>query len=219
MHVLHPGEQLQMIESGRRLVDIRKPSLLAVSALLALFPSGSSQANSGAAQDRRQDHCAFLSVSYKANRESIPFGTFRFRYTRARAGSLEDAQARRYTNSVEARGLYIFDEHDARFELVIAASEQGRITKKVGQNQIVSFFQPIRRLTDGKTSLIDYLYMADPQHPAQVHIAKIVPGTDEFYRDLSFPLEIGSASPTCSDLSSGLDQVARGGAAWRLEVR
>jgi hypothetical protein len=198
-------------------VDISGAICLAALAFTALLPAAWVPAGSEGPQDRVQANCAFLSVSYKANREAFPSGTFAFKYTRAKAPSLEDAQGGRYTNSVEARGLYVFDEHDARFELVVAASEQGRITKKVSPNQTASFFEPIRRLTDGKVCFVDQIFIADPQNPVLLHSTRIVPGTDEFYQNLSFPLEIASTSPRTFDLSSDLDQATSGATGFQLE--
>jgi len=199
-------------------VDIDGAVSIAVFTLTALLPAVWNPNSRGGSQDVGRGSAAFLSVSYRANRESFSSGTFAFRYTRAKSRTFEDAQSGRYTVSIEARGLYVFDKSDARFELLVGATEQGTITKRVGPNQTVSFFQPIRRLTDGKVCLVDQLFITDPQTPVQLHTLKIVPGTDEFYQSLSFPLEIASTVPRSFDLSSDLGQTTSGTTGFQLEA-
>jgi hypothetical protein len=198
--------------------DVSAAMLSAVLALQAAARSGGTPGSGhGAVQGSALAHAAFLSVSCRANVESFAAGTFRFSYTRARAWGLEDALAGKYSDSVVAQGLYIFDGHDARFELVVGASEQGRITKRIGPDRTSSFFLPVRELTDGRVTLMDLIFMVDPQSLVQLHSPQIVSGTDEFQNRLCFPLGLGSKGQRFFRLFYDLDQATGSAEGFRLE--
>ncbi len=132
-----------------------------------------------------------ISTAYAANRSSITYGNFRFRYDVGRAADLESAARGDWSRRASARGGYAFDGVNAVYERVFSAAGMAADRVPTGVNQWSSQLDSKRRLTNGKVTLWDNL-IADDRGTSHLHTAQIDPGVEIFHRGMLFPLDLGS---------------------------
>jgi hypothetical protein len=153
----------------------------------------------------------FLRVSYKANKDSFAFGTFRFEYTRGSCASPSDAESGVFSRSVTEHGLYVFDGKNARFDLIADPKDIAAATTPIGKDMSSSFAWSYRTLTDGKLTLIDTFALIK-EDKTFVHRPQIYEGINYFYLDafFQFPLWLGADGDRPYDLFHDLTEIQEG---------
>ena len=156
----------------------------------------------------------FLRLSYKANKDSFAFGTFRFEYTRGLCKSRADAESQVFSKSIKEDGLYMFEGKNARYELIADPDDLAAVTTRIDDRQTSSFANAFRMLTDGEATLLDS-FLLDGNNKFSVRVPEIYPGTDVFYRDgnFEFPLWIGAGPARPADFFRDLTAIKDGRAA------
>ena len=162
----------------------------------------------------RMQQVEFVRLSYKANKDSFAFGTFRFEYTRGLCASRADAESEIFSKSIKEDGLYVFEGKNARYDLIANPAELAAVTTRIGDRQTSSFAKTFRMATDGEATLLDLLSL-DEANKFSVRVPEIYPGSDTFYADgfFEFPLWLGFSGVRPDDVFSDLTAIKEGRAA------
>jgi hypothetical protein len=150
-----------------------------------------------------------IALSYQANKEAFRSASFRFEYTTGSSANAGEASAGRFSNSITGRGLYVFDEGNARYERNYEIEDLARTTTKIDNRRARASLFPIRMLCDGETTLIDRPTLNEAKSEI-IHSPAIRVGADAFFKEFHFPLFLGSDPGGEYDLYSVLKRV-RGG--------
>jgi hypothetical protein len=142
--------------------------------------------------DNSTQQLEFLRLSYKANKDSFAYGTFRFRFTRGSSASLADAESEVFSKAFELSGFYAFEGDNARYESVADPKVLAAATTRTGELRTSSLITSFRSLTNGKFTLRDNHQLNKEGAPLR-HGTVMSSGTNAFYRSGSFdfPLYIG----------------------------
>ena len=143
-----------------------------------------------------------IATAYRSNVASFRFGRASFDYTEGKAADLSAALAKQYSQAFEGSGLFAFDGAKARYEIVYPANVQAKATTFIDKNKSTSQIISFRALTDGDSTLLDRLFV-DEKGEKTYHSPWIEAGTENFYKDVVFPLEVGR--PTPGNLDMGRD--------------
>lgn len=146
--------------------------------------------------------------TYIANRGAFPFGTFRFDYMVGAAENEKDARAGRMRHESTARGLYVFNGSNARYEVVFSEEDLRRATRKIGEGKHSSSLHCFRSLTDGQVTLLDTI-TAKEQSDQLRHSPRILPEV-YFHEYFAFPLGLGDPHFTHFNLARDIDRYLEG---------
>lgn len=143
------------------------------------------------------DHIRF---TYKQNKDTFRFGHFRFEYVVGQSESTADAEAGIFKRSIKEEGLYIFDEHNARYELTADPAEAAAVTSRDPEKRTVATIaETCRLLTDGKVTLVDILSLNRAKTDF-LHNPMILADTKFYESCFKFPLSIGCPTAIHKDL-------------------
>ncbi len=161
--------------------------------------------------DQQRQQLEFLRLSYRANKESFVYGSFRFEFTRGLSTSLADAESEVFSKSFKEDGLFVFDGANALYQLTADPKVLAASTTQIDERTSSSLIMAFRVLTDGKVTLYDSIEL-NRARTTLLHSPRIVPGTTEFRRSgiFEFPLYIGDNSLRDYDLFSDLGAVEDG---------
>jgi hypothetical protein len=161
--------------------------------------------------DDQREHLDFLRLSYRANKESFLYGSFRFEYTRGLSASLADAESEVFSKAFKEDGFFVFDGANALYQLTADPKVLTAATTRIDGRPSSSLIGAFRMVTDGKATLYDSIQL-NWANATLLHSPKIVPGRTEFGRDgiFEFPLYVGDNSLRDYDLFSDLKVVEDG---------
>ncbi len=165
----------------------------------------------GVQSDDADKQIDFLRFSYKANKDSFSFGTFRFQFTTGSSQSLSEATSDHFSKSINEDGFYMFDGRSARYDLTVEPKNLAAATTRIDERRSTSFAVAFRMLTDGKVTLRDML--SPNQAGTELrHRPAIRPGTADFYRSgfFEFPLYIGDGDVCDYNLYTDLTAIKDG---------
>ncbi|WP_157605080.1 hypothetical protein [Schlesneria paludicola] len=140
-----------------------------------------------------------ISNAYQANRTSITFGSFRFRYDVGQAPHIEAGEKGEWSKKATASGSYAFNESDAVYECVFSVTDMLADRVMVDGGSWSSQLVSKRRLTNGSLVLWDNLFPG-PDDTTYSHTCQIDAGSEIFYKDLMFPLALGSPRKAHQDV-------------------
>jgi hypothetical protein len=157
----------------------------------------------------------YMRLSYKANKQSFAFGSFRFEYTIGVSANATDAESGIYQQSIKEDGLYIFDGKNARYELTASPKDILAVTRWIDpdrdstRRKSMSLANTFRMLTDGKVTFMDSTGVGRAGAPLP-HLPQISADIRLYRSSFEFPLYIGDESGRPYDLFGDLTTIKDG---------
>lgn len=153
-------------------------------------------------------------TKHEDNRAAFPAaGTIRFHCSHGTLGELSNIEALDgvpravWTRGVPSRGLYVFDEEKRRYESIYTPEEHLARRKTMSATSLTSDLISDRLLTDGKTTLVDTMFLA-ANSTTIIHSVHLHAGTREFFRlAAGIPLRLGDMEPPLHDLTRCLTEL------------
>jgi hypothetical protein len=164
-----------------------------------------------------------IRTAYDANRGALSaFGTIRFREADGELPStsrptIDEVAKVDWIRRSPLEGLYVFDGRSARIDHVHTLHDEVARRVKVGEEAWNTPLSSWRALTDGRTTLLDLFGVKDDESDLR-HNPRLLNGTERFFQNLEFPLQLGNPQPNSSppDLGQDLARAAVGRADWTL---
>ena len=160
-------------------------------ASMALLIACLAEAQSEAPEARRADNPAeilrAIRTAYMANRTALAYGEIRFEVVTRRSNG--DMPAGTASADVVGQGFYAFDGAYSRYELTYPP-ETMRKNQVINANEVTSFVDSQRMLTDGQVTLWDRITPGTNADDA-MHTVQINPGTEIFYKYTQMIIEVG----------------------------
>jgi len=173
---------------------------------------------STAAAESDVELASAVATACEANRARLTSWTIEFRYTVAKAKSLEDAIAQRWSDESAAKGFCAFDGTRGRFDIVHTLKDMVEKRTEVGPRHFQSHLLSERFLTDGEVTLRDHM-SPTPTGAEMRHVVQINPGADLFHRHVHLPLRLGKGEFGQAGTLGAEILLVEKGTGGRLEVQ